>query len=228
MTWSPRNGRGDDSDDDDDNNDSLDLSANDLKPIEIKSQLKPESELDSPKKSSKIWSIADTINPRADSAASNISSTSKSSHTNSEDKPNLSTPSTSSHLGQPTSSSAASTMSPVGAGPQGAFLNQNLMSAMAAAGNRLPLPPQFYALMQQQQAAQAQQAAAALQHQQIAAMLRNAGNFPPMLFNNLFMPGMGGLSNLLQPSTSSASPPTTTPTPNDAINTSSTNIDCGK
>jgi hypothetical protein len=210
MTWSPRNGRGEDSDDDDiGNDDSLELSSNDLKPADIKTDIKTEINLDSPKKSNKIWSIADAINPRTDSAASNISS--KSSHANQDDKPNL--PNTSvppTLLGQiPSSSSALSTPA--------AFPNPMLMQAMAA--NRLPMPQQLYAFMQQQQqAAQAQQAAAALQQQQqIAAMLRNSGNFPSMLFNNLFMPGMNNLPNLPQPSTSSHP---NSPSPTDAVNTS--------
>uniref|UniRef100_A0AC34FNT5 Homeobox domain-containing protein n=1 Tax=Panagrolaimus sp. ES5 TaxID=591445 RepID=A0AC34FNT5_9BILA len=76
MTWQPRNS-GEDSDDDDDiGNDtsSLELSTNDLKPsnegIGIRGDFnKTEADLDSPKKSNKIWSIADTIDARADSAA---------------------------------------------------------------------------------------------------------------------------------------------------------------
>uniref|UniRef100_A0A914Z3Z6 Uncharacterized protein n=1 Tax=Panagrolaimus superbus TaxID=310955 RepID=A0A914Z3Z6_9BILA len=256
MTWQPRNS-GEDSDDDDDGNDtSLELSTNDLKPSNevssIRGNFKSETDLDSPKKSNKIWSIADTIDARADSAASNTSSTSKSSSqqqlsSHQEEKPIFPTTSTnlSSLLGQtpPTSSSTitnnnASTNSiglPNPAATAG-FPNQMFMQAMAA--NRLPMPQQLYAFMQQQQqhhqAAQVQQAAAAFQQQQqIAAMLRNAGNLHPMLFNNFLMNGgaaaaMNGLSNLNsippQPSTSSR-PNSPSPNHHDPANTSS--IDCG-
>jgi type II secretory pathway pseudopilin PulG len=244
MTWQPRNS-GEDSDDDDDGNDtSLELSSNDLNPANdvLRAAFKSDPDLDSPKKSNKIWSIADAINPRTDSAASNISSTSKSSHNNfQEEKPIFPTTSAASNLlGGQTAIPSSSTNNLAAPGmpqfPPG-FPNQMLMQAMAA--NRLPMPQQIYAFMQQQQqqqqqqhaaaAAQVQQAAAALQQQQqIAAMLRNAGNFHPMLFNNLFMPGMngsGGLPSLPpQPSTSTTS--SNSPSPHDAANTSSPTIDC--
>jgi hypothetical protein len=247
MTWQPRNS-GEDSDDDDcDGNDtSLELSSNDLKPTNeiLRTAFKSDPDLDSPKKANKIWSIADAINPRTDSAASNISSTSKSSHNNNiqEEKPIFPTTSSaaSNLLGQtPIPSSSTNNLAAPGMPqlPPG-FPNQMLMQAMAA--NRLPMPQQIYAFMQQQHqqqqqqhaaaAAQVQQAAAALQQQQqIAAMLRNAGNFHPMLFNNLFMPGMngnGGLTLPPQPSTSITSSHSNSPSPHDAANTSSPTNDC--
>lgn len=223
MTWSPRNGRGEDSDDDDiGNDDTLELSTNDFKPsnVDIKNEFKTESDVESPKKTNKIWSIADAINPRTDSASSNISSKST------NEKLNLPaiTPSTASLIGQTTTSSSSSSTSSTQIPPTN-FSNPMLMQAMAA--NRLPMPQQIYAFMQQQaQAAQAQQAAAAIQQQQqlAVAMLRNAGNLPPMFFNNLFMPGMNGLSTLStqhQPSTSSHP---SSPSPTEAANTS----DCGR
>jgi hypothetical protein len=244
MTWQPRNSGGDSDDDDDGNDTSMELSSNDLKPSNevLRTTFKSDSDLDSPKKANKIWSIADAINPRADSAASNISSTSKSSHNNiQEEKPIFPTTSSASSnnsllLGQtPIPSSSTNNLAAPGMPqfPPG-FPNQMLMQAMAA--NRLPMPQQIYAFMQQQHqqqqqhaaAAQVQQAAAALQQQQqIAAMLRNAGNFHPMLFNNLFMPGSamnGGLPLPPQPSTSTTS--SNSPSPHDAANTSSPTIDC--
>uniref|UniRef100_A0A7E4UXI5 Homeobox domain-containing protein n=1 Tax=Panagrellus redivivus TaxID=6233 RepID=A0A7E4UXI5_PANRE len=207
MTWSPRHGRNDSDDEDEGDDSTPDVSLSDEKTAGIVVDA-----LESPKKP-KIWSIADTLNPRADSAASNVSGESKASlHAKEEPK----SPSTSTPTPNAMTSTAAAAAN---------FQNPMMM----AFANRMN--PNFYPAFMAQQAAaqQAQQAAAQQAHQQqLSAMLRSVAGFPQMFMHPLFgMNGMAALNGLQMPSTSESSTSGSPPPADNSASTSASTSDRG-